>query len=457
MAERQFSFFNSTGGFQDVAATTDSTTLGGLTMGGNIDMDSAGKIVGLNDATANGDALAYGQAGNLSALTITSGGDITVSGGGTITGLPATPVGDTDAASKSYVDTISEGLNPKPSVVAATTAAGTLATDYENGDAIDGVTLATGDRILIKDQATGSENGIYVVAATGAPTRADDMAAASGAAAAYMWVQEGTDNGDQAFVCTNDTGSDVVGTDALVFQQFSGTGQITAGTGMTKDGNTLNVGGGDGLTTDASYVMVDLATNSGLTLTGTTPNKELEALLKDANELAKDASGIYVVGVPSTFKIGGTDTSANVSATNLNELTDGSSVTTLHSHAGVDEAARIENSTVAAEALAKADPIYQGATADKVNKADASTNSEARVLGLAKAAASADAAVEVISVGLFEGALSGATAGDEYWLNAGGGLVVGPPAGNSRTVFIGTAKNATDLWVEIHDHGKKSA
>ena len=113
--------------------------------------------------------------------------------------------------------------DPKESVRVATTAAGTLASDFENGDSVDGVTLATNDRILIKNQATASENGIYIVQATGAPSRATDMPAASSAAGVSVFIEEGTTNADTGWLCTTDAPSDVVGTDNLTFGQFSGT------------------------------------------------------------------------------------------------------------------------------------------------------------------------------------------------------------------------------------------
>lgn len=109
----------------------------------------------------------------------------------------------------------------------ATTSPGTLASDFENGDTIDGIVLSTGDRILIKNQASGTENGIYIVQATGAPLRASDYASGFAVASTFVFVQEGVINGDQGFVCTNDTGTDVVGSDALIYSQFTSTGSTT--------------------------------------------------------------------------------------------------------------------------------------------------------------------------------------------------------------------------------------
>lgn len=114
-------------------------------------------------------------------------------------------------------------------VVAATTAAGTLATDFENGDVIDGVTLATGDRILIKNQATASENGVYTVNATGAPTRTadfDDNIDVRGGALVPV-ANEGTVNGDTVWMLSDDE-TVVIDTDNLTFVQMLTPGTFTS-------------------------------------------------------------------------------------------------------------------------------------------------------------------------------------------------------------------------------------
>lgn len=94
------------------------------------------------------------------------------------------------------------GGQAKAPVRAASTANGTLATDFENGDTLDGVTLATGDRILLKNQSAGAENGIYIVAASGAPARATDAGSSTELVNAAVWVSEGTANADHLYVCT---------------------------------------------------------------------------------------------------------------------------------------------------------------------------------------------------------------------------------------------------------------
>jgi hypothetical protein len=161
-------------------------------------------------------------------------------GGFKLTNL-ADPVSSSDAANKSYVDSARAGLDVKQSVRVATTAAGTLATSFENGDTVDGVTLATGDRILIKDQAAGAENGIYTVNASGTPTRATDADSNTEVTAGmFVFVEEGTTNADTGWVLTNN-GAITLGTTALTFSQFSGAGSFTDGAGLTRTGNSLAV------------------------------------------------------------------------------------------------------------------------------------------------------------------------------------------------------------------------
>ena len=167
------------------------------------------------------------------------------------------PTNPQDAANKRYVDSAVVGIDWKPSVRLATTAAITLATGLENGDTLDGVTLATGDRVLVKNQTDATENGIYVVAASGAPTRSSDADTAAEITASFaVFVEEGTVNTDSGWTLTNN-GAVTVGTTELTFTQFTGLGQITAGAGLTKTANTLDVIGGDGITVNADSVVID--------------------------------------------------------------------------------------------------------------------------------------------------------------------------------------------------------
>ncbi|OUW00825.1 MAG: hypothetical protein CBD16_06215, partial [Betaproteobacteria bacterium TMED156] len=160
--------------------------------------------------------------------------------GSTLTQIrAASPSNAADVATKQYVDATKSGLDVKDSVRAATTGNITIASDLNVGDTIDGVTLADGDRVLLKDQTDASENGVYTAGAS--PARATDFDSdAEVTAGAFFFVEEGSANADSGFVISTD--DDItVGSTNIAFTQFSGTGQIVAGNGLAKSGNTLSV------------------------------------------------------------------------------------------------------------------------------------------------------------------------------------------------------------------------
>jgi hypothetical protein len=179
-----------------------------------------------------------------------------------------TPSADTDAANKGYVDSVAQGLDTKASVVAATTTNGTFATAFANGQVVDGVTLATGDRILIKNQTDQTVNGIYVVAASGAPNRSADMNTGSEFPSAYVFVEQGTVNADSGWVCTNNSPV-TLGSTNITFTQFSGAGTYTASNGVLLTGTNFTFApeSGKGLQTSSAGAAIKLATTSGLNVT----------------------------------------------------------------------------------------------------------------------------------------------------------------------------------------------
>ena len=222
----------------------------------------------------------------------------------------AEPSNPLDAANKAYVDAARSGLDVKESVHVATTGPINLATDLEAGDTIDGHVLVAGDRVLVKNQVTASENGIYVASVTGAASRsADADSSAEVTSGMFTFVTMGTDNGDTGWVLTTDTPI-TLGTTGLTFTQFSGTGQIVAGEALEKDGATLNVlvdgtsievnsdelriasgAAGDGLSWDNGTLNVETHINGGLEIS----SDELQIKIDPAVDgLETTSSGLHL-------------------------------------------------------------------------------------------------------------------------------------------------------------------
>lgn len=173
----------------------------------------------------------------------------------------ATPSADLDVANKGYVDAARTGLDVKASVKVATTTAINISSDLEAGDVIDGYTLVAGDRVLVKNQSTASENGIYIASASGAASRATDADNnAEVTPGMFTFVENGTVNADSGWVLITD-GDITVGTTSLAFSLFSVAGNILAGDGLSKTGDVLNVNVGTGIEihSDALRIKSDAA------------------------------------------------------------------------------------------------------------------------------------------------------------------------------------------------------
>lgn len=444
MAERKPLFMNGTEGFQEEISTSDSITIGGITMGGNISL-GGNKVTGSNTAG---------------------------------------PFNSGDLVPKDYVDSVAQGLNSKPAALAISVAnVGSLSGLAE---VIDDITLSEdGYRVLLTGQTNPVDNGLWVIH-SGSWTRPTDFAIGSDAHSSFVFVENGTIYSDTGWVCTADSPSDIVGTDDLPWVQFSAAGVITAGSGLSKSGQTLSVKKGDGIeiTSNSNATNIDLATDPGLELNGSSPNKKLKALVSstggikidgasglaaklNGSTLLSGASGLSVKGVPSSFELNGTATTyatpgvGQVTATNLDTLTAGSSsnADSLHAHAAsvATEAPKVENTLTVGEAISAGDPVYFTNTNNRIGKSDTS-DSKAKVIGIARTAQPTPGdTCEVVASGPCAGVLSGATSGNAYYLQTGGGIGTSLPGAGKRVIQVGIAINTTDLFVRILDYGKKSS
>ena len=184
----------------------------------------------------------------------------------------ADPSANTDAANKQYVDNTARGLQWKIPARVATTANGTLATAYANGQSVDGVTLVTGDRILLKDQTAAAENGIYTVDSSGAPTRATDADTGGELApGTAVSVNEGTANGDKVFHIISDAAI-TIGTTSQTWAALGGGTTYTGSNGVNVSGSAISgvaapsgglTVGGTGFAVDTTIVARKASGNIG--------------------------------------------------------------------------------------------------------------------------------------------------------------------------------------------------
>jgi hypothetical protein len=214
------------------ASNANLTAIGDLAKtDGNFIVGNGSTWVAENGSTARSSL-------GLGTISTQASNSVTISGG-SITGLGA-PSSGSDAATKTYVDDLVAGLKTRIICRAATTANVTLSSDLQNGDTLDGITLATGNRVLVKNQSTASQNGVYTVVASGTASRDTDFDAIGELAGQLVIIQEGSTNAEKMFLCTTDSDASL-GSDTITFTEVqpANVGDVTLTGTQTLTNKTL--------------------------------------------------------------------------------------------------------------------------------------------------------------------------------------------------------------------------
>jgi hypothetical protein len=231
------------------------------------DLTTAGKAL-LDDADASAQRTTLG----LGTIATQNANSVTLTGG-TITGL-GDPSSSSEAATKNYVDNLVTGLRTRVIARVASTANVNISTGLENGDTLDGVTLVTGNRVLLKDQSTASQNGLYIVVASGAASRDTEFDIISEIAGQLILVSEGSTHADDLFLCTTDT-SATLGSSAISYTQvFPSSGGTVTSVAVADSGSSEFTVTGSPITSSGT---ISLAVNSIAATkigTGTVDNTE---------------------------------------------------------------------------------------------------------------------------------------------------------------------------------------
>jgi len=448
-----------------------------------------------------GDSLALGG------LTVDTG-NLQLTGGATLRGLPTTPTNADEGASKSYVDNQLSGLtwkdpvsvlkikddqdqggSPPTGVTGEAWVVNNWGVSYNDGDIVEydgaswNVIVANsggeppdGTRVLVDASPVaggsfaGQGNDIGTYDATGDSWSFDD------AVEGWALIVTGEGSIYENTGWTYDNGTWI---------QFTGAGQINAGNGLDKTGNTIFVGNGNGINVLADSIEVDLDTTSGgsLEFLGVSPDGELRVRVDGAHGIVRgatgleleldetpdtldvDADGLKVVGLPSLFKVNDIAVGATVTAANLDDLTDGSNADALHTHniSDVEEADRVEATHTNAVVVATGEAVRWSGTNDQIQAADNGAAATARCIGVARVGGAASPGTsEVVKHGVAVGVLTPQTdvfvVNDEAFLGASGAIRLYaniPKPG--RIIRMGFAKNANDLDVQIMDLGRVRA